>query len=239
MSQNTTRTVVCDIALKAGAAATTGTQTAPAPDAGFVGLYAITVSNGQSTITSANILRSPITTAPFFPNLPAVPGDVQNQTWIGYTDTSLVANSVVITPYPPTTSYIPYEKWCVKVAHNNTAAATLNVNGLGAVAIQLPSGAALSGGELKAGSMAELVFDGSVFGFDVDLRKYWRGLGPAYRLLHFLLVFITLLVLHQLIQKQRLGQLVRLSPPLVRVVRLMPGPTFRCHFLAHQMARTE
>ena len=46
MSQFTTRTCVCAIALKAGVAATTGSQTTPTPDLGYTGLYAITVANG-------------------------------------------------------------------------------------------------------------------------------------------------------------------------------------------------
>lgn len=41
---------------KAGIAATTGTQTTPAVDAGYVALAVVTVANGQSTITSGNIV---------------------------------------------------------------------------------------------------------------------------------------------------------------------------------------
>lgn len=43
------------VTVKAGTAATTGTQTQPAPDAGNVALWAITVANGASTITAGNI----------------------------------------------------------------------------------------------------------------------------------------------------------------------------------------
>lgn len=41
---------------KAGIAATRGTQTAPAVDAGYVALAVVTVANGQSTVTSGNIV---------------------------------------------------------------------------------------------------------------------------------------------------------------------------------------
>lgn len=41
---------------KAGTAATTGTQTTPAVDAGYVALAVVTVANGQATITSGNIV---------------------------------------------------------------------------------------------------------------------------------------------------------------------------------------
>jgi hypothetical protein len=62
-AQATTRSSTIVISAKPGTAATTGTQTTPAPDAGFVGLYVVTVANGQTTITSANI--STVSTAPF------------------------------------------------------------------------------------------------------------------------------------------------------------------------------
>jgi Pectate lyase superfamily protein len=40
---------------KAGTAATTGTQTTPTADAGFLGLFFVTVANGASTVTSGQI----------------------------------------------------------------------------------------------------------------------------------------------------------------------------------------
>jgi hypothetical protein len=54
-AQNTVRTQRCSIQLKAGAAATTGTQTTPAVDSGWVGLYVITVNYAQTTITTAQL----------------------------------------------------------------------------------------------------------------------------------------------------------------------------------------
>jgi hypothetical protein len=51
----------------------------------------------------------------------------------------------------------------VKVANTNTGAATLNVNGLGAVAIYTASGAAISSGQLVAGGICEFVYDGTHF----------------------------------------------------------------------------
>ena len=43
------------VTLKAGVAATTGTQTVPAPDSGNIGIAVITCAYGQTSITSANI----------------------------------------------------------------------------------------------------------------------------------------------------------------------------------------
>jgi hypothetical protein len=55
--QATQRTDACVVTVKAGAAATTGSQTTPAPDAGNIGLAVVTVANGQATITAANIVQ--------------------------------------------------------------------------------------------------------------------------------------------------------------------------------------
>jgi hypothetical protein len=172
-SQFTERTCVATIALKAGAAAATGSQQTPTPDVGFTGLYAITVTNGQTTVTSANIVQ--LVTAPlrnddggpaFFPTLQSIPADVQDQTWVGFTDQGTAANSYQITPYPPITALQLYQKFCVKIGHTNTGPSNLTVvtpTGSLTAAIQLPSGNPLSGDELHTGSLAEFGFDGSVF----------------------------------------------------------------------------
>jgi hypothetical protein len=62
-AQNTERTQRVQLQLKQGLPGNTGSQTAPAADSGWIGLYQITVSYGQSQITSANIIVIP--TAPF------------------------------------------------------------------------------------------------------------------------------------------------------------------------------
>jgi microcystin-dependent protein len=66
-SQFTQRNGVCVVGLKAGIAAPTGTQTIPSPDAGYTGIYAITVANGQTSVTSANWITLP--GAPFIPTV--------------------------------------------------------------------------------------------------------------------------------------------------------------------------
>lgn len=54
-SNYTQRQDLCQVQVKAGTAATTGSQTTPTPDGGYVGLWVVTVAYGQSTITSGNI----------------------------------------------------------------------------------------------------------------------------------------------------------------------------------------
>lgn len=64
-TQNTRRTAVVTLSAKAGTAATTGTQTTPSPDAGYVGLAVVTVANGAVTVVNANI--SAYASAPTLP----------------------------------------------------------------------------------------------------------------------------------------------------------------------------
>jgi hypothetical protein len=54
-AQNTQRIQRVQLQLKAGAAAAAGAQTTPPTDTGWVGLYVITVNNGQSSITAGEI----------------------------------------------------------------------------------------------------------------------------------------------------------------------------------------
>ncbi len=62
-AQNTQRLQRVQLQLKAGTPANTGTQTTPAVDSGWVGLYVVTVAYGQTTVTSGNISTYPA--APF------------------------------------------------------------------------------------------------------------------------------------------------------------------------------
>lgn len=54
----TQRQGTCAIQVKAGAAAATGSQVTPAPDAGFVGLWVVTVAYGQTGIAAGNISQA-------------------------------------------------------------------------------------------------------------------------------------------------------------------------------------
>lgn len=67
-----TRLDVSDVTVKAGTAATTGTQTAPSPDAGFIPLWTVTVANGQTQITAGNIAKA--ANSPFITSLQGAAG---------------------------------------------------------------------------------------------------------------------------------------------------------------------
>ena len=55
VAQNTQRLQQCSLQMKAGTAAATGTQTTPAVDSGWIGLYVITVNYGQTSILTSGI----------------------------------------------------------------------------------------------------------------------------------------------------------------------------------------
>jgi hypothetical protein len=63
LPQATVRTQYVQLQLLSGAPSSAGTQLTPSADQGWVGLYAITVSYGQATVTANNI--TPLPTAPF------------------------------------------------------------------------------------------------------------------------------------------------------------------------------
>jgi hypothetical protein len=71
VAQNTLRTQRVQLQLKAGAAANAGSQVTPPVDNGWVGLYVVTVSYGQTTINANCIFQ--LITAPFLSwKLPAL-----------------------------------------------------------------------------------------------------------------------------------------------------------------------
>jgi len=70
-SQNTIRRGECVVQIKAGTPATTGSQTTPSPDSGYIGIYVVTVAYGATSISSGNIAMA--SGAPFInPKLPAI-----------------------------------------------------------------------------------------------------------------------------------------------------------------------
>lgn len=162
-AQNTVRQGVAAIQIKAGTAATTGTQTTPSADAGWTGIYVVTVANGASTITSGNITK--LSTAPFIPTtLPNVPITSQTGIWIYSADTGS-ADAMAITLSPVPASYqAGMVFWVLKsAAANATTAPTLNVNGLGAKSIVKQAGGALIPSDLPASSLIGYGYDGTNF----------------------------------------------------------------------------
>ena len=138
---------------KAGSAATTGSQTTPAPDAGYIGLAVVTVANGASSVTTSNI--STYAAAPVLPVGGIVGGAQQSAVAAGTSD-ALTANFA-----PAITALSNGLTLIVRGASANaTTAPTFAPNGLTPHAIVKGNGLALVPGDIAgAGHWLELQYD--------------------------------------------------------------------------------
>lgn len=84
--------------------------------------------------------------------------DVIDQDLVYYVDSG-TADTYVITPSPAITAYEEGQKFVFRATNANTGASTLNVNSLGATAIQTNDGSALSAGMIVDGGYYEVVYD--------------------------------------------------------------------------------
>lgn len=80
-AQPTVRNGFCELSIAYGNPATTGSEVAPLPGTGYVGLYVITLTFGQTTITNGQILAAPAG-IPGYPPAPIWKG-VRNQHHLG------------------------------------------------------------------------------------------------------------------------------------------------------------
>ena len=174
VAQNTVRACVAVITAKPGVAASAGTQVTPAADPGYYGLYSVTVAQGATSLTSSNF--SPIANAPFIPTtLMALPNNIQSNKWTFAADTG-TANALVVTLNPAPLAIVQGMEIVVyKGASANTTAASINVNGAGAVSIHNTSGAALTGGEMPGHSMLTFVFDGTYWQLETAITQNFGG----------------------------------------------------------------
>lgn len=153
LTQNTSRKGAAVVQVKAGASAATGSQTTPAPDAGYVGLYVVTVAFGQTTITSTSI--SQYASAPLLPAglVPAV----QSSAMTSAQDFG-TANVYKANYFPAITALS--NNWVLEfeVLTANTGAATFSPSGLTPAPIIGSAHSPLQGGELVAGGKAEVIW---------------------------------------------------------------------------------
>jgi hypothetical protein len=186
-TSNTFRDGVVSISVKAGAAATTGSQVTPSPDSGYVGLSVVTVAYGQTTITAANIaayanaprlsdsLLNQIAARALLNGSPSsifnaaaaaagsnVPPIQQIQS--GAAETAVATNpvsvnAIVLTRAIPVTALTDQMKVRFKAVAANTGAVTLNDSTLGAKALNGQGNAALVGGEIVAGGEYEAIYN--------------------------------------------------------------------------------
>lgn len=151
-AQYTVRQGICTVSLKSGVAATTGTQTTPSVDAGYIGLYVITVAYGASTVTAGNI--STYANAPFLPSAGLIDGIQRNTLKYGV-DTG-VANAYVVRINPGLLSLSSGTEITFLAANANTGSSTLNVSGTGSYPVLSKYGQSLIAGEIAAGSLVKV-----------------------------------------------------------------------------------
>ncbi|MHB8914423.1 MAG: gp53-like domain-containing protein [Thiobacillus sp.] len=170
-AQPTERQGLVALQVKAGAAATTGTQTTPAADSGYTGLAVVTVANGQTTITSSNIV-----TVAGVPAISSILNMIQSGAFHTANDTG-AANAYVMALSPPITAYAAGMMLNIEgIVATNTGASTLNINGLGTIPITSAAGV-LQGGELFAGSGA--IFRINAAGNGAELIQTTGGSFPV------------------------------------------------------------
>jgi hypothetical protein len=157
-AQYTVRSGVCTVAIKAGVAATTGTQTTPSADAGYTAAWVITVPQGATTITSANISQAP--GAPFIP-VSGVVDAVQKMMMTHSADTG-AANAYTANYSPAITALTDGMELTFKANVTNTGASTFTQNGLTAYPIIKIGGSVLTGGEIIAGGFVKVKWNATL-----------------------------------------------------------------------------
>lgn len=140
---------------KYGIAAPAGTETVPAPDAGWLGVAVVSLAQGQSTISGASIAE--YAPAPRIrAKLLELPYAVQDNRWRYAVDSGLTASALVATLFPAPVNCNDGFGVRVKLTRDLVAGATLNVNGFSG-AIVRASGKALATGDALAGDIVDFV----------------------------------------------------------------------------------
>jgi hypothetical protein len=161
-AQYTQRQGLCVVQIKAGASATTGTQTTPTVDAGYTALAVVTVANGQSSVTSSNI--TPVASAPIISNLLSM---IQTASSITAQDVGSV-NAYAMNLQPAISAYTSGMIVSIQnIKATNTGASTLSINGLAALPIYGPAATVMQGGELAAGYGAILRVNSAATAFEL------------------------------------------------------------------------
>lgn len=102
-----------------------------------------------------------------------------------------VANAIIVTADPPFTAYTEGMKLRVKIAVTNTGAVTINVDSLGIKNVKKQVNTALVAGDLPAGSIIDLIYDGTNFLLEL-INHGHSGLGDGGALGQMLATDLTL-----------------------------------------------
>src|SRR5882724_249615 len=171
MDTSTTRKDAAVVTSKAGVAAITGTQTTPAPDSGNIGMWVVTVANGQTQITSDDINEYP--NAPFITDKlkDKISQSVADRLYENrnfYIDTgtadTYVLNLTSLYGTPPAYyNGMPVNYFAL--VGNSGGASTQSVGGLTAAALVTPQNVALPANVIDAGDYVETVYNASLSKF--------------------------------------------------------------------------
>lgn len=169
---DTVRQDNCVITVKAGTAATTGTQTTPSVDSGNVGLWVVTVAHGATTIVSGNISAyspSSFISETLTQKISQAFADGRYlQISSGSIADTGAANAYVIAPSPALTARVVGQRFNVKWANANaqtstsTGAGVSTINdGLGVIALKNAYGIDIPAGDIQPGSFSTIEWDGT------------------------------------------------------------------------------
>ncbi len=164
-AQPTLRQCGINFVAKAGVPATAGAQVTPAPDAGYVGLWVVTVANGATQLTSAQISLYP--GSPFIAvKLPQMPAWVQGGSYGWAVDTG-TQNAMVVNLNPmPANIGAGFEMRVRKIGTASNSSMTIAVNGASPVALVAADGSAMSSTQVMPGNyLAHIAFDGTSWRF--------------------------------------------------------------------------
>ena len=153
---NTVRQDQVGLIATAGVAAATGTQVTPALSAGYIPLAVVTVTYGQTTIPSGQVVTSQ-------QNIigTSLLQAIQSSSFTYGKDVGAL-NACVVNLTPAITALTDGFELTFNVANANTANCTLNVNGTGAFPIITAGLTALVSGELTAGARATVQWDNAL-----------------------------------------------------------------------------
>lgn len=154
-TSNTFRDGAIAYQIKAGVAATTGSQVTPTPDAGWTGLWVVTVPFGASSLTSSNIAQ--YTGAPILPS--GILQSILNSNLTYGIDNGTAGVVQATFPIPVSSLVDGMDVW-VKIKNANPSSATFTPNPgvISPSPIVGGAHAALQGGELAANGRANFIW---------------------------------------------------------------------------------
>lgn len=122
----------------------------------------ITASETNQQINAINNIETTLGLTPYGP-YSTVAGAIAGKQDVNYAADSGSANAYVVTLSPASFSLTAGMRVTFLAANANTTTSTLNVNSLGAVNIYKETGVALAAGDIQAGQIVEVVYDGTYF----------------------------------------------------------------------------